>query len=221
MSDQKKLMYIGSILDPKLGQELVIQFEKDTNMRFTCFGSLARSYQYLTNTTATLLDFISVDYEIFDKKTSEVIVTLKTLCQQFNQSSVRVGAVIGDDTSPDLLRSIVLNEDIDFITLRFGGSVTYTDLITEIHKVDQLDFLPSEKVKKLLNRAQIKNKCPYGLTNRQQEILLLIKSRGLSNKQVARILNLSESSIKSQLTQIFRKVGVRSRGQLQAIYTKV
>jgi len=213
-------MYIGSILNPDLCRELVTQFEKDTNMSFTCFTSLNRAYQYITNTTAPLLDFISVDYEIIDKKTSEVITTLKTLYQQFNRPSVRVGAVIGDDTSPDLLRSIVFNEDIDFITLRFGGSVTYTDLITEIHKVHRLNFFPSEKVKQLLNRVQIKNKCPYGLTSRQQEILLLIKSRGLSNKQVARILNLSESSIKSQLTQIFRKVGVQSRGQLQAIYTK-
>ena len=220
MSNRKKLMYIGSILNSDLCRELVTQFEKDTNMSFTCFSSLNRAYQFLANSTARSLDFISVDYEIFDKKTSEVITTLKTLCQQFDRPSVRVGAVIGDDTSPDLLRSIVFNEDIDFITLRFGGSVTYTDLITEINKIHQLDFLPSEKVKQLLNRVQIKNKCPYGLTSRQQEILLLIKSRGLSNKQVARILNLSESSIKSQLTQIFRKVGVQSRGQLQAIYTK-
>ena len=50
------------------------------------------------------------------------------------------------------------------------------------------------------------------LTLRQLEILTYI-SKGNSNKQVAAQLNLSEQTIKNQLRQIFKKLGVEDRTQ--------
>jgi DNA-binding NarL/FixJ family response regulator len=41
---------------------------------------------------------------------------------------------------------------------------------------------------------------------------------GLSNKEIAARLAISEATVKAHLTSIFRKLGVRGRGQLQALY---
>ncbi len=55
-----------------------------------------------------------------------------------------------------------------------------------------------------------------GLTGREQEIITCV-CRGLSNKEVARRLALSEHTVKSHLTRIFRKLNVTSRSKLIAL----
>ncbi len=48
------------------------------------------------------------------------------------------------------------------------------------------------------------------LTRREQQVVRLV-CKGLSNKLVARTLNVSEGTIKAHLHAIFRKLGVPSR----------
>lgn len=54
------------------------------------------------------------------------------------------------------------------------------------------------------------------LTARQQEILRLIVYRGLSNKQIARHLTISESVVKMHISILLSKYAVQSRSQLSA-----
>lgn len=51
------------------------------------------------------------------------------------------------------------------------------------------------------------------LTPREQEIAMLI-GQGANNKIIARRLNITERTVKSHLSQIFRKLGILSRLQL-------
>ncbi|MGQ9365719.1 LuxR C-terminal-related transcriptional regulator [Azospirillum sp. ST 5-10] len=51
-----------------------------------------------------------------------------------------------------------------------------------------------------------------GLTGREREILELLRE-GLSNKLIARRLNVSEVTVKSHLCHVFRKLGVQNRVQ--------
>jgi DNA-binding NarL/FixJ family response regulator len=51
------------------------------------------------------------------------------------------------------------------------------------------------------------------LTARESEVLRCI-CRGLSNKEIARDLNISENTVKVHIQQLFSKTGVRSRAQL-------
>jgi DNA-binding CsgD family transcriptional regulator len=60
---------------------------------------------------------------------------------------------------------------------------------------------------------------PDKLTPRQQQIFELIVNRGASNKAIARILNISESTVKLHMTAILKKNSVRSRTQL-AVFSK-
>jgi DNA-binding NarL/FixJ family response regulator len=51
-----------------------------------------------------------------------------------------------------------------------------------------------------------------GLSQREREVLALLP-QGLSNKLIARRLGISEKTVKSHLTQIFRELGVTDRTQ--------
>ena len=53
------------------------------------------------------------------------------------------------------------------------------------------------------------------LTARQREITLLVV-QGLSNKEIARRLNITEGTVKIHLHQIFRHLGISNRTALTA-----
>jgi DNA-binding NarL/FixJ family response regulator len=53
---------------------------------------------------------------------------------------------------------------------------------------------------------------PSMLTDREREVLVLLAS-GLSNKQIARRLGISEKTVKTHLTNIFQRIGVHDRTQ--------
>ena len=50
----------------------------------------------------------------------------------------------------------------------------------------------------------------FGLTKREREILMLMY-RGRSNREIAEMLFLSESTVKTHVYNIFRKMGIRNR----------
>jgi DNA-binding CsgD family transcriptional regulator len=64
------------------------------------------------------------------------------------------------------------------------------------------------------NEQKVKNKNSTALTLRQQEVFDLIAKRGLSNKQIARVLNISESTVKIHVSAVMKNLCVRNRTQL-------
>jgi len=74
----------------------------------------------------------------------------------------------------------------------------YTSVLFDYIKVQAEQFPASRK------QAQ------WGLTRREQQLIPLI-SRGLSNKEIANSLNLSEQTVKNHVHRILRKVGVSDR----------
>ena len=64
-----------------------------------------------------------------------------------------------------------------------------------------------------INASEPKQPANFGLTKREMEIVIAIAT-GLSNKEIARKLLLSEDTVKHHLTKIFDKVGVGSRLEL-------
>ena len=71
-----------------------------------------------------------------------------------------------------------------------------------------IDQLPGNKP------AAVKNNNGITLTTRQQEVADLICRRGLSNKQIAKTLMLSESTVKIHVSAVLKSFGVRNRTQL-------
>jgi DNA-binding NarL/FixJ family response regulator len=53
---------------------------------------------------------------------------------------------------------------------------------------------------------------PAELTDRERDVLVLLAS-GMANKQIARRLAISEKTVKTHLTNVFQRIGVRDRTQ--------
>jgi DNA-binding NarL/FixJ family response regulator len=69
-------------------------------------------------------------------------------------------------------------------------------------------MLPSRAVLRLIRKGRRVD----SLTERELEVLQLI-AQGSANKQIARQLDLSPSTVKAHLASIFTKLGVTSRTQ--------
>ena len=81
--------------------------------------------------------------------------------------------------------------------------------------LDDEPYWPKDIISKLPgNENKAKNKSSHSLTDRQQEVFDLIAKRGLSNKQIARVLNISESTVKIHVSAVMKNLCVRNRTQL-------
>jgi DNA-binding NarL/FixJ family response regulator len=93
-------------------------------------------------------------------------------------------------------------------------------LIEAIHKVMSGEvWLDSRAVRSLVAGAREKSdaqQAAQGLTTRERGVLKSV-FEGLTNKEIAANLQISESSVKAVLQQLFDKTGVRTRSQLVRI----
>lgn len=64
------------------------------------------------------------------------------------------------------------------------------------------------------NEITSSNNDTFHLTPRQHQVLKLVCHRGLSNKAIAGILKISESTVKIHVSSILREYGVKNRTQL-------
>ena len=58
---------------------------------------------------------------------------------------------------------------------------------------------------------------PQHLTRREREVLVVLTQNGASNREIARALYLSESTIKAHMTSTMIKLGARNRTHLALI----
>jgi two-component system, NarL family, nitrate/nitrite response regulator NarL len=63
------------------------------------------------------------------------------------------------------------------------------------------------------NETTLGDERARGLSPREREVALLV-ARGLSNKEVARQLGLSNGTVKIHLHRVFQKLGAKSRYRL-------
>jgi len=71
-------------------------------------------------------------------------------------------------------------------------------------------WIPEDVARRAMERMELPP-----LSERQREVLLLV-SKGLSNKEIAELLGFSESGTKQHLRQIFTKLGVTDRAEAVA-----
>lgn len=70
--------------------------------------------------------------------------------------------------------------------------------------------LPREDFSQAVRSFALGKSAAVHLTHRQQEVLHLIRN-GKSNKEIARLLNLTESTVKVHANGLYRALGVRNR----------
>jgi DNA-binding NarL/FixJ family response regulator len=119
-----------------------------------------------------------------------------------------------------------MNDVLTLRALQAGSSGIFlkhsppAQLIEAIHKVMNGDmWLDSGAVRSLVAGANVKSdeqRTSGPLTERERTVMRAV-FEGLTNKEIAARMQLSESSVKAVMQQLFDKTGVRTRSQLVRI----
>jgi DNA-binding NarL/FixJ family response regulator len=146
---------------------------------------------------------------------SEFMMMLETMIKYANISDKpNIAIVIESDTHLLTIKELQKHKITGIIPS--AKSFNKQECITAIILItDGQRYWPKDIISRLPgNENKIKNKNSNALTSRQQEVFDLIANRGLSNKQIARVLNISESTVKIHVSAVMKNLCVRNRTQL-------
>lgn len=192
--------------------------EAQINSTFTQVDSWARLINAMCDHEMT----DSITLILFDKDilslpgttTNEIVSAMNTMSMVIGKRKITVGIVIHNKCKTDFIQSLKKN-NINGIVPGFKefGDADFFDSINcllggQRHWPERC-IIPRIK-------ESVRSTVDYGirLTARQTEIMHLVSSRGLSNKKIAQILNISESTVKVHISSILKAYGVRNRTQL-------
>jgi len=179
-------------------------------------------------------DYFTIDLELmYENDVTDIfslLSTLKTLINStvykdnHDQTQVRktkILCIVGLETDPKLIREVFKMNTVDGFTVRYGNGVTIKHLEESVENILKGELsLPKIIQDKLKNNKTKKNsQDEIYLTPRQEQVFKLVSERGSSNKVIAKILNLSESTVKLHVSAIFKKYKVKNRTQL-AVFSK-
>lgn len=156
------------------------------------------------NGTMTPIEFVDC-YTNFIKLTGQQL----RLPTDSVKVSVRVGQTLVTSSQVEILQKTSV------MSINPRQVVYGTEAILE--SLNERDKYGSSWPSYLISPHQARVSNSIVLTARQQIILDLISNRGLGNKQIARYLNLSESTVKFHVGHILRKYNLRNRTQLAVL----
>jgi len=155
------------------------------------------------------IDLVLLDYDLGRERGLEFIVGARKL--GFKGKVLMVTAGMSDAESVEALRL-----GVSGIFLKHSPPALLAQAIRQIMAGDT--WLDQGSIKALVEVAKHPERStqsrPY--TGREKQVLHGV-FEGLTNKEIGAHLNISESSVKAALQQLFQKTGVRTRSQLVRI----
>ena len=118
--------------------------------------------------------------------------------------------VLGNATSPEYVERIIGAGAKGYLTL--GAPEAEVRMAVTIVK-DGSVWAPRKVLAKLLDRQESERKASQAtpmFTAREQDVLQLLHA-GRSNREIAKALNIDESTVKAHIGRLMRKVGVTNR----------
>lgn len=230
MSKKTTITYISPTdMDMEYGD-----LTKELPIEFVTLNSIEEVFPLLSSPKFKT-DLIIVDVEKFYHNGSiDVFDILHTLNTLIKCTVVRIGsgkpikrdtkivAMANENTDPGLIKEILSYNDIKTVVPRSCAGISYNEIKNSILRITANDFNLDKKVQDWMRPKRVakkENTELIRLTPRQAQILTLVSERGASNKMIARMLGISESTVKLHVSAILKKYGVRNRTQL-AIFSR-
>ena len=143
----------------------------------------------------------------------EIISMIDTLRKVVTSKKIPIGIVIETDTPIRLIKECQKSGVLGIVpgTFSFGFNETQKGVEALFNRIP---YWPKHILNQLPGAKPVTTKNTIQLTYRQNQVFDLIRERGASNKTIARMLGISESTVKLHITEIFKKYGVRNRTQL-------
>lgn len=150
--------------------------------------------------TATHMDCVVFEFRVSEERLTEQYKEFRDLCELTHV------LVLIDGVPPTLTKHVVHSTAQAVLPASVDGSTMLAVIrcISSGKTWIQLNALNAEPQE---------NGAGLHLTDRQVTVLRLIY-QGLSNKEISARLEVSNSSVKSSIQQLFKRIGVRTRSQL-------
>jgi DNA-binding NarL/FixJ family response regulator len=151
-------------------------------------------------------DVVLLDLDLGPEKGADLLDRIREI--GFNGKILLVTAGVNEREMPALIR-----KGISGIFMKHNSPALLIEGICDAMKGKAL--FDQEFLKKVLEVSEVANSelQPAELTARERRVLSLV-FEGLTNKEVADRIQISESAVKSCLQHLFTKTGVRTRTQL-------
>jgi DNA-binding NarL/FixJ family response regulator len=145
---------------------------------------------------------------------NEIVEAIRTISTIGGPKKVNVGILINDKCEQKFVQHLKKSNISGIVpSFKTFGDADFFDGITTL--LSGSSHWPESYIVSKV-KATTRATVEYGirLTARQREIMNLVANRGLSNKKIAQILNISESTVKVHISSILKAYGVRNRTQL-------
>lgn len=151
----------------------------------------------------------------------EFISMISTLIRVSNiKSKIILGVGIEIDTNLSVIKELQKFNEISGI-IPSAKTIGLEETFNGINALmNDMSYWPKHILAKLPGAVKPKATATPELTPRQAQIVNLIAVRGLSNKHIAKSLNITENTVKTHLAAIFKHYGIRTRTQLAVVATK-
>jgi two-component system nitrate/nitrite response regulator NarL len=152
------------------------------------------------------IDIVLLDLDLGEERGADFLDRLRNT--QFDGKVLLVTADVSDSEIPTLIR-----KGISGVFMKHGSPALLIQGIRETMEGKAL--FGQELLRRALEAAaaQVPDQRRSKLTERERQVLSFV-FEGLANKQIADRLQISETSVKATLQQLFAKTGVRTRSQL-------
>lgn len=212
-----KIMYVSWLTD-RHDIEVGKQIEDIVGCEYIYISELSNLFALLSNVNDHT-DMIVFDIQnIYESEIDvySLINSIDTVVKCFKHKVPILAVSIFADTDVKLIKK--LSSEIKGI-IPTGQGFTLEEKVIAIRELLSGNcYLPKFILEKLQKQKE-NSKIGITLTPRQEQILNIILTRGASNKTIAKMLGISESTVKLHVSAIFKKFGVKNRTQL-AVFTK-
>jgi len=182
----------------------------EAELDYKVVGNCASATEALELLKSTPADLVLLDYDLGDEQGSSFLAESKRT--GFTGKILMVTAGMSDAGT---LRA--MEGGASGIFLKHSPPAQLVEAIEKVMNGEV--WLDSKAVRSLIAGANSKSdeqRTAQPLTPRERTVLKSV-FEGLTNKEIASVLQVSESSVKAVLQQLFDKTGVRSRSQLVRI----
>jgi DNA-binding NarL/FixJ family response regulator len=236
LTNKASLIYVCTSFPEDAAKKICAKLLEELDIKIEAAASIQEIFPKLSD-PAYKVDYVSIcTDDLYGLKSADAFDLLKTLSTLINCTVCRERAgtkpvkrqtkiiiVVGEDTDPKLIKELILMPEVHHFILKVGGKIGYNEVKESIENLLNGRERVPKAVVDLIRPKKPEVKKASGtiqLTSRQQQIFDILTTRGSSNKHIAKMLSISESTVKLHVGCILKKYGVKNRTQL-AVFSKL
>jgi two-component system, NarL family, nitrate/nitrite response regulator NarL len=186
-------------------ESLVRLLEAEPDFRVVAHCATVSEGIHLLSSTA--VDVVLLDYDLGEEVGTDLLQEVRA--RRHTAKVLMVTAGMSDSVARNALKTGVAG-----VIFKHSGTGQLIEAILKVAKGEM--WLDSGAIRSLIAGTEQRsepNQTTHLLTDRQRKVLRGILN-GLTNKEIASTLQVSETSIKAVIQELFNKAGVRTRSQL-------